>query len=67
MTAPMRVPSANIIHVDWITPRPISLPHTAPAKARMAVTEMSMEPTRSTQSMPQAMTMLMEPPLRTFM
>ena len=61
------MPSANIIHVDWITPMPISLPHTAPAKARMAVTEISMEPTSSTHNIPAAMTMLMEPPLRIFM
>ena len=45
---------------------PISLPTRPPEKARIAVIEMSIEPTSSTHSMPQAMTMLIEPPLRMF-
>ena len=67
MAAPIAMPSTNIRKVDSIAPMPISLPATQPTKARMAVMEMSMEPTSSTHSMPQDMTMLMEPFLRTFM
>ena len=62
----MAMPSRNISTVDWRTPVPISLPATAPAKASMAVMEMSMEPISSTHSMPQHMTMLMEPFFNTF-
>ena len=66
MAAPMAMPSRNITSVEWIAPTPISLPATAPAKARIAVMEMSMEPISSTHSMPQHMTMLMEPFFNTF-
>ena len=62
----MAMPSRNIGSVDWMEPMPISLPATAPAKASMAVMEISMEPISSTHSMPQHMTMLMEPFFSTF-
>ena len=62
----MAMPNRNITSVDCIAPVLISLPATAPAKASMAVMEMSMEPISSTHSMPQHMTMLMEPFFNTF-